>query len=190
MQPAPTVPQRIMTREEYLAWVAQQPVGRFERENGVVLGMAPETVTHARAKAAMFMALHHAIKAANLPCEAFPDGLTVSVGEGTDYEPDAAVCCGPRENGEGITIDHPVIVVEVVSKSTRSFDNGTKLVDYFRVPSIVHYLLVITDRPIVIHHRRDGERIDTRLISAGSIDLDPPGLRIGFEDIFAWRRPT
>src|SRR5271166_6050064 len=31
-----------MSREEYRAWAEQQPSGRFERVNGVVVAMAPE----------------------------------------------------------------------------------------------------------------------------------------------------
>jgi hypothetical protein len=33
-----------MTREEYRAWAEQQPVGRFERINGVAVAMARERV--------------------------------------------------------------------------------------------------------------------------------------------------
>ncbi len=37
-------PENPITREEFLAWVEQQPSGRFERIDGIVVAMAPERV--------------------------------------------------------------------------------------------------------------------------------------------------
>jgi hypothetical protein len=60
-------------------------------------------------------------------------------------------------------------------------------VAYFRVPSIKHYLVFWADRPQVVHHRHrdDGLGIDTRLITSGEIRLDPPGIAITVEDVYA-----
>lgn len=79
----------------------------------------------------------------------------------------------------------PVIVVEVLSPSTATRDTGAKLADYFRVASLRHYLIVRTDRPTVIHHRRgDGDLIETRIVTAGSLDLDPPGIALDLDRIY------
>ena len=58
---------------------------------------------------------------------------------------------------------------------------------YFRLPSVHHYLVFWADRPQVIHHRRreDGEGIDTRVLTAGDIRLDPPGIAITVEEVYA-----
>jgi Uma2 family endonuclease len=45
-------PETPMTRQEFLAWVEQQPSGRFERIDGVVVAMAPEQAAHNRRKGA------------------------------------------------------------------------------------------------------------------------------------------
>ena len=39
----------------------------------------------------------------------------------------------------------------------------------------------------VIHHRRreDGQGIDTRVLTAGDIRLDPPGITITVEEVYA-----
>jgi Uma2 family endonuclease len=37
-----------MSRAEFHAWVEQQPRGRFERINGVVVATSPECISHAR----------------------------------------------------------------------------------------------------------------------------------------------
>ena len=78
-----------------------------------------------------------------------------------------------------------MIVVEVLSPSTATRDTGAKLADYFRLPSVRHYLIVRTDRPTVIHHRRGGgEVIETRIVTAGALALAPPGIALDLERIY------
>ena len=146
--------------------------------------MAPERWVHARLKARVWQALDRAIAAAALPCQAAPDGMTVQIDDDTDYEPDALVNCGPPIPDEAIAAPNPVVVVEVLSPSTERLDAGGKLADYFRMPSIQHYLLVRPLRPEIIHHRRSGGRIETRVISDGDVTLDPPGLRFTLAELY------
>lgn len=183
--PLPQTP-AVLSREEYRRWAEAQPRGRYELVAGEVVAMAPERVAHIRVKARAWLALDRAVRAAGLPCEAFADGITVAVGDDTDYEPDAVVTCGERLADDAIVAPNPVVVVEVLSPSTRSVDTGAKLADYFRVPSIQHYLIVRADRRAVIHHRRHGDdAIETRFIAEGRIALDPPGIAIAVEDFYA-----
>lgn len=183
-QPRPAGP-TILSRDEYRRWAEAQPRGRYERVEGEVVAMAPERGAHLRVKAAVWLALRQAITAAGVPCQALPDGATVEIGDGTDYEPDAAVNCGEPMAPEATTIPNPVVVVEVLSPSTRSTDTGGKLADYFRVPSIRHYLIVRADRPAVIHHLRDeAGRIETTLLSEGRIVLDPPGIAVEVAEFY------
>lgn len=151
-----------------------------------MVAMAPQRGAHLRIKAAVWLALRQAIAAAGVPCEALPDGATVEVDEDTDYEPDAVVTCGAPMAADAVAAPNPVVVVEVLSPSTRSLDTGAKLADYFRVPSIQHYLIVRTDRRAVVHHRRRDEGgIETRLVGAGRIELMPPGIGVAVEDFYA-----
>jgi Uma2 family endonuclease len=174
------------TADEFIAWALEQPTGRFELDNGVVVAMAPERVNHGRAKAQAWLALRLAIAARGLACEALPDGATVRIDDRTVYEPDALVRCGPPLPGDAVEAGDPVIVVEVVSPSSRGIDKGAKLVSYFSLPSVRHYLIVDTDRRAVIHHRlvEDG-RIESRILHEGPLTLDPPGLTVEVRDIFA-----
>jgi Uma2 family endonuclease len=174
-----------MTVEEFVDWALAQPDGRYELVDGEVVAMAPERAGHARLKARIWRALEDAIAEQSLPCEALPDGITVKIDTRTAYEPDALVHCGDRLPDATVIVPAPVIVVEVLSPRTASRDVGAKLADYFRVPSIFHYLIVRTDRPTVIHHRRgEGELIETRIITSGSITLDPPGLSLDLARLY------
>ena len=119
------------------------------------------------------------MEAGNLPCEAFTDGMAVAVDETTVYEPDALLRCGPPLSPEVVKVSDPLLVVEVVSPSSRAGDAGAKLEDYFRLPSLRHYLIVKTENRAIIHHRRDDTgAISTHLVRSGVVTLDPPGLTL------------
>jgi Uma2 family endonuclease len=167
-----------MTADEFLRWAEQQGDGaRYELVAGTVVAMAPERAIHGRLKGRVYQALTQAIRAAGLPCEAFPDGMAVRVDAETVYEPDALVRCGDALDDNAIEVLDPVVVVEVLSPSSRRLDTGGKLEDYFRLPSLRHYLIVKTENRAVIHHRRTEEgTILTRIVRDGDIRLDPPGI--------------
>ncbi|TPE50741.1 Uma2 family endonuclease [Amaricoccus solimangrovi] len=174
------------TADEFIAWALEQPSGRYELHHGRIFAMAPERVNHARAKAQIWLALRAALAARGLPCEAMPDGVTVRIDADTVYEPDALVRCGPPAPGDATEIDDPVILVEVVSPSSRGVDTGLKLARYFSLPSARHYLIVDTEGRGVTHHRREEDgTITARILRDGEIALDPPGVRVRVADIFA-----
>jgi Uma2 family endonuclease len=115
-----------------------------------------------------------------------PDGMTVRVDETTAYEPDALVYCGTKLSASDVEVPAPIIVVEVLSPSTRRIDASAKLADYFRVPSVAHYLIVDPNKPLVLHHARgSGDTVLTRIVTRGTIELDPPGLAVALADIYA-----
>jgi Uma2 family endonuclease len=80
---------------------------------------------------------------------------------------------------------NPIIVVEVLSPTTRNLDKTIKLADYFRVASIAHYLIVDLERSHVLHYRRqpDGTIIVT-IVKDGELLFDPPGITIAVADFF------
>ena len=179
----PEVPNIKMTVDEYLLWAEHRP-GRYELVNGQVLAMAPERVRHVQTKGAVYVALLAAIQTAGRPCEAFPDGMAIRIDPTTAFEPDALVRCGPPLDGNMIEVPDPLIVVEVLSPSTRGYDTGAKLTGYFLVPSLRHYLIIDAEREVVLHHRRtDGGAIETRIVGFGTIELDPPGLEVTVEGL-------
>ena len=132
---------RRYSREEFRLWYEAQETGRYERVDGRIIAMAPERGAHLRVKGAVYKALDRAIAIAGVACQALPDGATVETGD-SDYEPDALVNCGEAMADDAVAVPNPVVVVEVLSPGTASTDTGGKLADYFRVPSVAHYLII------------------------------------------------
>ncbi len=175
--------ERRYSREEFRRWCEAQPTGRFERVDGRIVAMAPERGAHLRVKGAIYRTLTRAIVTAGVDCQALPDGATVETGD-SDYEPDALVNCGKPMADDAIAAPNPVIIVEVLSPRTASTDTGGKLADYFRVPSVMHYLIIHPIRRMITHHRRNGASIDTLVVVGGPITMHPPGLVITVEEIY------
>lgn len=177
----PLIP--LMSVDEYLVWAEGRP-GRFELERGKVFAMSPERARHAEVKGVAYATLQAACRAGRLECRALPDGMTVRIDADTAYEPDALVYCGPRLPGDAIEVPAPVVVVEVLSPSTAYRDVGVKLGGYFSLPSVQHYLIIDPDRPMLVHHRRaQGDLIETRILSEGTLRLDPPGLELSIPEL-------
>jgi Uma2 family endonuclease len=178
------LPTSRMSVDEYLAWAGEQP-GRYELLDGALFALSPGGAGHAETKAAVHGALA-GIRTRGLACYALPDGMTVRINDATAYEPDAVVYCGGKLPPTALEVPNPVIVVEVLSPSTRHIDLSAKLADYFRLPSVAHYLIVDPAKPRIIHHARSADdAILTRIVNDGRITLDPPGIEIAMADLYS-----
>jgi Uma2 family endonuclease len=177
---------RALTVDDYLAWAAAQPEAkRTELINGQIVFMSPEQVQHTRIKGAVFLALRRAVAESELEAEVFTDGVTIPIEPHTAYEPDASVRLGPPLPGKDMKVPDPVIVVEVISPTSAHSDTSAKLIGYFRLPSVKHYLIIDPEARTVTHHWREADgRIASATFSSGALQLDPPGLTVSLTDLF------
>jgi Uma2 family endonuclease len=179
-------PPKRMTAEEFVEWAMRRPEGeRYELVAGEVIAMAPERVQHIRAKTAAWRLLSDAVARADLACEALGDGASLRIDDHTVYEPDALIRCGEPIDPDAVVVADPLVVVEVLSPTSDRRDGQEKLEDYFRLPSVRHYLVVNPLKRSVVHHARgDDETIVTRIHRDGELQLDPPGLTVELAALF------
>lgn len=174
-------PKHDLTVEEFLEAYEGAP-GRYELVDGDVVKRSAETAQHALIKLNVCVALRRAAEGRD--CQVFPDGMTVKINARTAREPDASVQCGSRVPPDSLTLDRPVIVVEVISPASAATDANLKFGEYFSVPSIMHYLIVWPKQGYCYHHKRiEDDKILTTIVRQGSIEFDPPGLTIALNDI-------
>jgi Uma2 family endonuclease len=178
---------KVMTVDDYLAWAdSQSEKVRAELINGQIVAMAPERLSHNRVKGAAYSALKQAVRNARLSCEVFTDGATVPIDVHTAYEPDVLVHCGDRLPGSQMTAPAPIIVVEVISPTSAHSDTSAKLIGYFKLPSVRHYLVIEPEPRTVTHHRRgDDGSMSSQTLASGTLQLDPPGLTVDLAEFFA-----
>ncbi len=179
-----TAAHKLMTVDEFLGW-AEGREGRWELQDGEVIAMAPERMAHVMVKGEAWAALRRAIEIAGCPCRVLPNGATIRIDSRTAFDPDAVVYCGQRLPPDAMEVPEPVVVVEVLSEGTAARDHGVKLAGYFSLPSLAHYLILDPDRRTAIHHKRGrGEVIETRILTDGSLRLDPPSLELAVSELF------
>ena len=75
------------------------------------------------------------------------------------YYPDMSVVCQPNALSDTFQ-DQPVVIVEVLSESTRRLDDGEKRDAYFMIPSLTHYILLEQDSIVAVVYQRVGQRFE------------------------------
>jgi Uma2 family endonuclease len=143
----------LVSVEDYLAGELASEV-KHEYSGGYVYAMAGARTVHNRVAASLLGSLYNQLR--GKPCEPFNSDMKVRVRFPTHtrfYYPDGMVVCEPSA-AETTFQDKPVIIAEVVSEATRRIDEGEKRDAYLTIPTLMAYLIVETDRPRVVVHRR------------------------------------
>src|SRR5262249_16276091 len=140
---------------------------------------------HSKVKLEVAIALREAINKAAVPLYVASDGPTVRITRHRAFVPDALVAPLPEPDPDSLEISNPVVVVAVLSPSTRRMDQTTKLDGYFQVPSVRHYLIVDPDTRTITHHKcGKGGSLSSRVVRKGTLALKPPGIEIALADVF------
>jgi Uma2 family endonuclease len=142
-----------ITIAEYLAGEESSTV-KHEYLGGAVHAMAGATNGHNDIAGNAFAGLHSALR--GKPCRPYNSDTKIRVelgGHTRFYYPDAMVVCHPNPRSDQFQ-DHPVVVIEVLSDSTRRIDQGEKCDTYKRIPSLQVLLLIESDAMAVTVHRR------------------------------------
>ncbi len=146
------------TVHEYFAFEDASQT-RHEYYDGKIYDMAGGTPEHALIQANLVAQIHGQLEPT--PCSVFSSELRIGV-EGIDYftYPDMSVVCGNLEydSRNELTVTNPIVLVEVLSRSTRAYDRGDKFKFYKQIPSLQEYILVDSERAHVEVLSRAGRR--------------------------------
>jgi Uma2 family endonuclease len=89
------------------------------------------------------------------PCEVYPSDMRVRCPNGLGAYPDVSVACDPIfQDDREDTLLNPVVIVEVLSPSTESWDRSTKFVSYRGLSSLRDYVLVAQHQLLIDHYVR------------------------------------
>jgi Uma2 family endonuclease len=149
---------RLMTADEFLAWADERP-GHYELVDGVAVAMAPASRNHARI-AQNIGTLADSALAQRRPCRAVQQGGVRLPDGGNVYIPDVLVTCEPLANGR--VFEAPRLVVEILSPSTRSYDEREKLPGYGTLPTVEEVWLVESNSASRVRLVHAWQRIDGR----------------------------
>ena len=150
-----TQPKAHFTPEEYLAYERRSEF-KSAYVGGEIVAMTGASRRHNRIVLNVAFSLHTQLKR-NKRCEVYANDMRVRVPVEDMYTyPDVVVTCGePRfEDDELDTLLNPLLIAEVLSTSTESYDRGAKFAAYRTLPSFTEYLVVAQDRIHVGHSVR------------------------------------
>jgi Uma2 family endonuclease len=98
--------------------------------------------------------------------------------------PDVVVTCAPIDLTTPV-VGEPVIIVEAMSPASEADDTGRKWLSYQKIRSLRHYLVLAQDRCLVQIHSRAGDLWRERFVSAGTIEIEDPQLRLEVTALYA-----
>jgi Uma2 family endonuclease len=142
------------TPEEYLA-LEEAAETKSEYFQGEILAMSGRSTNHSRIAVSICAMLDVALEGKS--CEVFNSDVRLLVqANGLYTYPDAMVVCDPVEyaKGRNDTVTNPIVIVEVLSKSTRDYDRGKKFELYRDLPSFQDYVLIDQDRVYIEHYHK------------------------------------
>ena len=135
-------PQKYYSPEEYLA-LEEATDYKSEYYQGEIFAMSGGSANHNRIAKNLVIALEVALE--SKPCETFITDMRLLVKKNGLYTyPDVMVICGQLEFAEGRTdtLTNPIVIVEVLSKSTQDYDRGAKFELYRAIETLQDYVLI------------------------------------------------
>ncbi|MEK6300470.1 MAG: Uma2 family endonuclease [Acidobacteriota bacterium] len=142
------------TPEEYLE-LERAAERKSEFLNGEIFAMSGASARHALIVVNTSAELRDLLR--DRACTVYSTDLRTRVSyEGLYTYPDIVVVCGePKFIDDTFdTLTNPILIVEVLSPTTKNYDRGEKFEQYRKIESLKEYLLVAQDSPRVEHYIR------------------------------------
>jgi Uma2 family endonuclease len=133
---------KTFTIAEYLE-METAAVEKREYYDGEIFAMPGANIQHNIITANTLGSLHQLLKAKG--CRPFNSDMRVHIEANTLFTyPDISVVCGTPKtlDNDNFNLLNPVLVFEVLSKSTKSYDRGDKFKLYRDIPTLKEYILI------------------------------------------------
>ncbi len=177
-----------ITPEEYLERERQAEY-KSEYYNGEIFAMSGGTRNHSLLTSNFIALLSVALRGTG--CLVFTNDLRIHIPAAGLYTyPDVSVVCGEEElldDHQDILLN-PVLLVEVLSPSTESYDRGKKFSFYRSISSLKEYALVSQRQKLVEVFRKNEEHLwvlHETDEARGTVDLASVGCAIQLDDLYA-----
>jgi Uma2 family endonuclease len=173
--------------DEYLAMEVECDV-RNEYRDGVVVPMTGGTPAHNKLISAMNALLWFALR--GKPFSVFMADQRLWIPECNLYTyPDVMVIADPIQlkAGRKDTVINPLLIAEVLSESTQSYDRGDKFAAYRTLPTLVEYVLIDQFQPRVEHYLKQSTHqwlLTEYLGQESSLSLKTIAVEIALADLY------
>lgn len=148
-EPVQVYNRKLLTIEEYLAF-ERSSLTKHEYFKGEVFDMAGASTIHNLIFSNLFMSI--AIQLKGKKCTPFGSDMRVHIPSNTLFTyPDISIFCGDIKtfDDEKDSSIEPIVIIEILSSSTKNYDRGPKFELYREIPSLKEYVLVDSESRLV-----------------------------------------
>lgn len=169
----------LYTEAEYLEGEKNADI-RHEYIDGRIYAMSGAKAAHNRIAGNIFAELRSHLK--GKPCQPYTADMKVRIGSKYFY-PDVMVDCSELPD-ESYFTETPVLLVEVLSRSTRRMDETVKRAAYMQIPTLQEYLLIEQDFVEVTVMRRREQWQPVCYYLGDAFALESLGLTLTVADVY------
>ena len=175
----------VLTAEEYLEREKSSEV-KHEFYYGKLIDMPGNTKLHELIKKRLSRILDSLLETAGF--ETYTSDIKVSAETGSIYfYPDVVLVKRVEQSADDYVAINPVLVVEVLSDSTRTYDTVDKYIQYRKIPTLQYYMLVEPDTMLItcLTKQDDGEWLSNIYTKPESmVPLDKLNVSVRVGDVY------
>ncbi len=145
---------KLLSVNEYIQQEVESNT-KYEYHNGKIFALAGGTLNHGLICGNIYSEMRMALKNKETNCLPFNSDVKLFIEATNSFVyPDSMVICGAIEELNEHAVTNPILVVEVLSKSTAEYDRGDKFHLYRQILSFREYVLIEQKKHIVdIHYK-------------------------------------
>jgi Uma2 family endonuclease len=186
-EPAVAYGKKKLTVEEYLRW-EKESLGKNEYYRGEIFAMAGAGARHVIIAKNLMRDLATTLR--GKPCQPYGSDLRIHIPENTLFTyPDISIICGDiissKEDADTATL--PVVIIEILSPSTRQYDRGEKFKLYREIHSLKEYIMIDAEsigiEVFSINNNGNWELTEYKTTD-GSLPIPSLGLLLVIADIY------
>jgi Uma2 family endonuclease len=151
------LPEFTWTEERYLAFERESDQ-KHEYLDMQIYDLAGASTNHNLIVGSAYAHLYNQLR--KRPCFVYPSDMRLKVSKTRLYTyPDISIVCGTPQfdDEQKDTILNPIVLIEVLSPSTESYDRGKKFRHYRTLESLQEYVLIAQDSIQIEHYSRQAD---------------------------------
>ncbi|MFK5985898.1 MAG: Uma2 family endonuclease [Pseudomonadota bacterium] len=166
--------------EEYLQGESISEI-KHEYVDGEVFAMTGASLSHNRISRNIFGTFIQHLKDSS--CEPFSQDMKLKLENEYRY-PDVMVVCDKDFKDNNYSTQTPVIIVEVLSRSTRKIDTTDKIKSYLKIPTLQEYVLIEQGIAVVEIMRKSNNWQSERFYLGDEVCFDSIALTLAVSEVY------
>lgn len=172
----------VVSTEIYLEYFAKNSSIRFELINGRIYAMGYTSGEHSTIVINLSSVLRQHLKGKK--CRPFVETIKTYVDDKNYYFPDVVVDCNYNSSSPYV-VGMPTVIFEVLSETTRSFDETVKFLNYQKIESLQEYVLIEQGfKKVTVYRKNKNWQNPDIYFEDGIVYLESLGLSIPIDEIY------